>query len=78
MLEPVGSDRGDAKCSDVITVGKCLRAGLLDEKQIHLVPVLLGSGVRLFDHLGTENIELEIIRVVDSPGVSHLRFRVVR
>jgi dihydrofolate reductase len=78
VLEPVGLDRGDAKCSDIITVGKCLRAGQLDEIQIHLVPVLLGSGVRLFDHLGTENIELEIIRVVDSPGVSHLRFHVVR
>jgi dihydrofolate reductase len=57
---------------------QCLRAGLLDEIQIHLVPVLLGSGVRLFDHLDTENIDLEIIRVVDSPGVTHLRYRVVR
>jgi dihydrofolate reductase len=57
---------------------QCLRAGLLDEIQIHLVPVLLGAGVRLFDHLGTENVELEAIRVVDSPGVTHLRFRVVR
>jgi dihydrofolate reductase len=57
---------------------QCLRAGLLDEIQIHLVPVLLGSGVRLFDHLGTENIDLETIRVVDSLGVTHLRYRVVK
>ncbi len=57
---------------------QCLRAGLLDEIQIHLVPVLLGAGVRLFDHLGSENIELETMRVVDSPGVTHLRFRVVK
>jgi dihydrofolate reductase len=57
---------------------QCLRAGLLDEIQIHLVPVLLGSGVRLFDHLGTEAIKLKKIRVVDAPGVTHLRFRVVR
>jgi len=57
---------------------QCLRAGLLDEIQIHLVPVLLGSGFRLFDHLGTENIDLEIIRVFDSPGVTHLRYRVVK
>ncbi len=57
---------------------QCLRAGLLDEIQIHLVPVLLGAGVRLFDHLGTKSIELETIRVVDSPGVTHLRFRVLR
>jgi dihydrofolate reductase len=57
---------------------QCLRAGLLDEIQIHLVPVLLGGGVRLFDHLGSDKIELETIRVVDSPGVTHLRFRVVK
>jgi len=57
---------------------QCLRAGLLDEIQIHLVPVLLGAGVRLFEHLGSESIELETIRVVDSPGVTHLRFRVVK
>lgn len=57
---------------------QCLRAGLLDEVQIHLVPVLLGAGVRLFDHLGTDAIELETVRVVDGPGVTHLRFRVVK
>jgi dihydrofolate reductase len=57
---------------------QCLRAGLLDEIQVHLVPVLLGAGVRLFDHFGSENVELETIQVVDSPGVTHLRFRVVK
>ena len=57
---------------------QALRAGLLDEIQIHLVPVLLGAGVRLFDHLGDDNIELEPIRVVDAPGVTHLRYRVVK
>lgn len=57
---------------------QCLRAGLLDEIQIHLVPVLLGTGVRLFDHLGSDNIELETIQVIDSPGVTHLRYRVLR
>jgi dihydrofolate reductase len=57
---------------------QCLRLGLLDEIQLHLVPVLLGAGVRLFDHLGTESVELELLRVVDAPGVTHLRYRVVR
>jgi dihydrofolate reductase len=56
---------------------QCLRAGLLDEIQIHLVPVLFGSGVRLFDHLGTDHIELDLVRVLDAPGVTHLRYRVV-
>jgi len=54
-----------------------LKAGLLDEIQIDLAPILLGSGIRLFDHLG-ESIELEKIRVVDTPDVTHLRYRVVK
>jgi dihydrofolate reductase len=57
---------------------QCLRAGILDEIQIHLVPVLLGAGTRLFDHLGAEPIELERTRVVESSvSVTHLSFRVV-
>jgi riboflavin biosynthesis pyrimidine reductase len=57
---------------------QCLRAGLVDEIQIHLVPVLLGGGIRLFDHLGAGKIELERTRVIETPGVTHLRFRVVK
>ncbi|GIV95375.1 MAG: deaminase [Herpetosiphonaceae bacterium] len=59
-------------------VQQCLRAGLLDEIHINLVPVLLGRGVRLFDHLGIEPIELERTRVIEAPGVTHLTFRVVK
>jgi dihydrofolate reductase len=57
---------------------QCIKAGLLDEMRIHIAPLLLGEGVRLFDHLGAESIELERTRVVDSPGVTHLMFRVVK
>lgn len=57
---------------------QCIKAGLLDEIQIDLVPVLLGDGVRLFEHLGATPIELEQTRVVGAPGVTHLWFRVVR
>jgi dihydrofolate reductase len=57
---------------------QCLSSGLLDEMQIHLVPVLLGGGVRLFDHLGIGQIELKRTRVIDSPGVTHLKFRVIK
>ena len=53
-----------------------LRAGLIDEIRLHLVPVLLGAGIRLFDHLQDENITLEKILVVDAPDVTHLRYRV--
>ncbi len=57
---------------------QCLKAGLLDEIQIDLVPVLLGGGVRLFDNLGAAPIELECTRVIAVPGVTHLRYRIVK
>jgi len=59
-------------------IGQCLTDGLLDEIQVHLVPVVIGSGVRLFDIQVSDQIELECIRVIDSPGVTHLKYRVVR
>ena len=59
-------------------VQQCLRAGLLDEIHVSLVPVLIGGGVRLFDHLGTEHIELERTRVIEDPDVTQMRFRVIR
>lgn len=43
-----------------------------------LMPVLLGSGVRLFEHLGIEPVELQCTSVAAAPGVTHLRYRVVR
>ena len=57
---------------------QCLRAGLLDEIQIHVAPLLLGGGVRLFEDTGGGQIELEPTRVIESPGVTHLRYRVVK
>jgi dihydrofolate reductase len=68
----------DVGVSSANIAQQCLRAGLLDEITIHLAPVLLGGGVRLFEHLGGAPIDLEIIRVVDAPGVTHLGFRVVK
>jgi dihydrofolate reductase len=55
-----------------------LKAGLLDEIHLHLVSVLLGEGIRLFENMGTNHIDLEKISVIDDPGVTHLQFRVVR
>lgn len=55
---------------------ECLRAGLLDQLELHLIPVLLGQGRRLFDNLPAEHIELELVRALDGPGVQHLRYRV--
>ena len=58
-------------------VQQFLKAGLLDEMQIHVAPVLLGGGVRLFeDQVGARPPEVEATRVVQSPAVTHLRYRV--
>lgn len=54
-----------------------LKAGLIDELTIHLVPVLLGDGARLFDNLGGAGVGLECIRAIEAPGVTHLSYRVV-
>lgn len=59
-------------------IQQLLKARLLDEIQIHLVPVLLGDGRRLFNQIASEHIELVSTRVVESDDVTHLRFRVVK
>ena len=59
------------------TAQRALEAGVLDELQIHLVPVLLGAGRRLFDVLPSP-IELDIVRVIDTPEATHLRYRIRR
>lgn len=58
------------------TTQQFLRAGLLDEIQLHVAPVLLGSGIRLLEHLDTP-IKLERVRVLEAPLATHLRYRVL-
>ncbi|MGH2758367.1 MAG: dihydrofolate reductase family protein [Actinomycetota bacterium] len=53
-----------------------LKARLVDEMQIHLIPVLLGDGVRLFENLGSERIDLHRTRTIETPAATHLRFTV--
>ena len=59
------------------TAQRALEAGVLDELQIHQIPVLLGAGRRLFEVLPSR-IELEIVRVIDTPEATHIRYRVRR
>ena len=71
---------GDKKVvvSTASTFQQALQAGLVDELDLDLVPILLGAGVRLFDNLGGTVIKLEIARVVEAPGVTHLRYRIIK
>jgi dihydrofolate reductase len=77
QAQTVAGERGVAVGAASIAQ-QCIRAGLLDEVTVNLVPVLLGEGVRLFDHLGPAPIELESAGVIEGSGVTHLSFRVVK
>ena len=55
-----------------------LAAGVLDELELHVVPVLLSDGARIFDNLGDAEVRLEQVRAVEAPGVTHLKYRVVK
>lgn len=59
------------------TINEFLSAGLVDELELHVVPILLGGGARLFEAVGA-GLRLEPNRVVEAPGVAHLKYRVVR
>ncbi len=76
--------RAAAGGKDVLVAGgasvaqQCLSAGLVDDLQLHVVPILLGGGARLLDNLAGSGLHLDLVRVVDAPGVTHLRYRVSR
>jgi len=64
---------GGASCAR-----QAIAAGLVDEIDVQISPVILGSGERLFDGFGAGEPALELVRVLEAPGVAHLRYRVVR
>ena len=68
----------DVAISTASVMQQALVAGLLDEIHIDLVPVLLGTGIRLFENLGAAPIKLEQTRTVEGIGVTHLAYRVVK
>jgi dihydrofolate reductase len=57
---------------------QCLNLGLVDEIHLDVAPLLLGNGVRLFDRLNIDPVELERIRAVEAPNVTHLGFRILK
>jgi dihydrofolate reductase len=57
-------------------VNRYLAAGLLDVLELHVAPVLLGGGARLFENLGGADVRLEQVRAVEAPGVTHVKYRV--
>jgi dihydrofolate reductase len=59
-------------------INQSLAAGLLDELELHVVPVLLGGGARLFADLGAAAVGLEQVRAVEAPGVTHIKYRIRR
>ena len=58
-------------------INQYLAAGLVDELELHVAPIVLGGGARLFEGVGPD-VKLEQLRVVEAPGVAHLKYRVVR
>ena len=58
-------------------INQYLTAGLIDELELHVVPIVLGGGARLFDGVGPD-VRFEPLRVIEAPGVTHLRYRVAR
>jgi dihydrofolate reductase len=78
QAKAAAGDRNVSIAGGANTIQQYVNAGLVDELQIHVAPLLLGGGIRLFDSLRADQIELETTRVIDSPEVTHIRFRVVK
>ena len=76
QAKAVAGDR-DVQVRGAYTGQRAIEAGVLDEVQIHLIPVLLGHGRRLFDVLPSL-VELEVVRVIDTPEATHIRYRIRR
>jgi Dihydrofolate reductase len=77
QAQQVAGEKDVVVCTASI-LQQCLNLGLMDEIHIDVAPLLLGKGVRLFDHLDIKPLELERIRVIEAAGVTHMGFRVIK
>ena len=71
------ASNGNVLVHGAYTAQRALEAGVLDELQIHQIPVLFGAGRRLFEVLPS-HVELQIVRVIDTPDATHIRYRIRR
>ena len=78
LARAAASDKNVGIWGGANIIRQYLKAGLLDELQIHLIPILLGGGIRLFEHLDPEGIELRRKSSIETPAATHLHFEVVR
>lgn len=78
MAREAAGERDVSVAGGADTIRQLLGAGLLDELQVHVVPVLLGGGASLFEGLGPEDVAFEQVRGIASDGVTHLLLRAVR
>lgn len=78
QAQQVAGDKDIAVMGGSNIAQQFIKAGLVDEISIHLVPVLFGSGIRLIEDLGGEHVQLETTEVIQTKEAIHLRFRVVR
>jgi dihydrofolate reductase len=78
QAKAAAGDRNVDIAGGASTVQQYLREGLIDELQLHVVPALLGEGLRLFEELGAGRRNLEPVRVVDTPLATHLKYRLVK
>ena len=74
----VAGDKDVAVMGGANIAAQFIKLGLVDEISIHLVPVLFGSGIRLFEHLDNAHIQLETTEVIETKEAIHLRFRVIK
>ena len=77
QAKKIAGDKTVAVGSGMVTQ-QCLNLGLIDEIHIDLVPILLGDGVRLFDHLSTAPIEMKITEVAAARDITHLTYRIIK
>ena len=76
LARAVASDKSVGIWGGASIIRQYLKAGLLDEMQIDLIPILLGDGIRLFEGLNPEGIQLRKTSSIDTPGASHFRYQV--